>query len=108
MLRFLTAPEQTRQWAIATGYLPVRTSVYNDPVYLDYLQARPGRTVITGELARAQVQPQVVGWEATRAIINDALERNLYQKMPIDKELTRAQATTARLVKGLQGLPAKP
>ncbi len=103
LLRFLTAPEQTRQWAIATGYLPVRTSVYNDPVYLEYLQARPGRTVITGELARAQVQPQVVGWEATRAIINDALERNLYQKMPIDKELTRAQATTARLIKGLQG-----
>lgn len=103
LLRFLTSPEQTREWAIATGYLPVRASVYQDPVYLEYLKARPDRMVITGELARAQVQPQVVGWEATRVIINEALERNLYQKMPIDKELTRAQATIARLVKGLQG-----
>lgn len=105
LLRFLSAPETTRDWAIATGYLPVRNSTYNDPVYLEYLKARPGRTVITGELARAQVQPQVVGWEATRMVINDALERNLYQKMPLDKELVRAQATIARLVKGLQGKP---
>lgn len=105
LLRFLTAPEQTRDWAIATGYLPVRTSAYGDPVYLEYLKARPGRTVISGALPRAQVQPQVVGWEATRMIINDALERNLYQKMPLDKELMRAQSTIARLVKGLQGKP---
>lgn len=105
LLRYLTSPEQTRDWAIATGYLPVRSGAYNDPVYLDYLKARPGRAVISGELARAQVQPQVVGWEATRAIINDALERTLYQKRPIDKELTGAQATTARLVRGLQGRP---
>ena len=105
LLRFITAAEQTRDWAISTGYLPVRTSVYDDPVYVDYLKARAGRTVIAGALPRAQVQPQVVGWEATRVIINDALERTLYQKMPIDKELTRAQATTARLVQGLQGKP---
>ncbi|MBS2034666.1 extracellular solute-binding protein [bacterium] len=105
LLRFLTSPEQTRDWAMATGYLPVRNGAYTDPVYLDYLRARPGRAVITGELARAQVQPQVVGWESTRVLINDALERTLYQKRPIDKELIGAQAVTARLVRGLQGRP---
>lgn len=105
LLRFLTAPENTRTWAMATGYLPVRQSVYEDPVYVDYLKARAGRAVISGSLQRAQVQPQVVGWEATRVLINDALERILYQKRPIDKELVAAESTTARLVRGLQGKP---
>jgi len=103
LMRYLTAPEQTRQWAIATGYLPVRTSVYSDPVYIDYLQARPGRTVISGGLSRAQVQPRMVGWEATRIIINDALERMLYQSQTPQKELRGAQLTSGRLLRGLQG-----
>ncbi|MBT9585703.1 extracellular solute-binding protein [bacterium] len=105
LLRYLTAPEQTRNWAMATGYLPIRQSVYEDPIYVEYLKARPGRAVISGSLSRAQVQPQVVGWEATRVLINDALERSLYQSKPIDKELFNAQSTTARLVRGLQGKP---
>jgi sn-glycerol 3-phosphate transport system substrate-binding protein len=105
LLRFVTAPDQTRDWAMATGYLPVRQSVYEDPVYVQYLKSRPGRAVISGSLLRAQVQPQVVGWEATRVLINDALERTLFQGQPIDRELSGAQATAARLVRGLQGKP---
>ena len=105
LLRYLTSPDQTRDWSMATGYLPVRQSVYEDPVYIQYLKARPGRAVISGSLSRAQVQPQVIGWEGTRVLINDALERTLYQGKPIDKELTGAQTTAARLVRGLQGKP---
>jgi ABC-type glycerol-3-phosphate transport system substrate-binding protein len=103
LLRYLTSPEQTRAWAIATGYLPVRGSVYNDSTYAEYLRARPGRAVVAASLSRAQVQPQIVGWEATRVIINDALERMLYQQGQLETELRKAQATSQQLVKGLQG-----
>lgn len=103
LLRYLSAPEQTRTWAMATGYLPVRQSVFDDPVFTEYLRARAGRAVIASSLSRAQVQPQVVGWEATRVIVNDALERVLFQKRALDVQLREAQATTARLLKGLQG-----
>ena len=103
LLRFLSEPEQTRSWSMATGYLPVRSSVYDDPVYVEYLKAKNGRAVVTGSLSRARVQPQVVGWEATRILINEALERVVYQDRPIEKELEGTQSTCARLIRGLQG-----
>jgi len=107
LLKYLSNPEQTRNWAMATGYLPVRQSVYEDPIYTEYLKARPGRAVVSGSLMRAQVQPQIIGWESTRAIVNEALEKSIYQGKPIDKELSRAQETTARLIRGLSGRPSR-
>lgn len=67
------------------------------------LRAKPERALLLSSLPRAQVQPQIVGWEATRIIINDALERTLYQQRPVDAELTQAQATSAKLIRSLQG-----
>lgn len=103
LLRFLTSPAQTRSWAMATGYLPTRSSVLDDPIYVNYLKARPGRAVVVASLQRARVQPQVVGWEATRALINDSLERMLYQDGVLESELRRAQSTSQQLIEGLRG-----
>jgi ABC-type glycerol-3-phosphate transport system substrate-binding protein len=103
LLRFLSSPEITREWSMATGYLPVRQSVYQDPLYLEFLRSKPERALLLSSLSRAQIQPQIVGWEATRIIINDALERTLYQQRPVDAEMTQAQATSAKLIRSLQG-----
>jgi len=103
LLRFLTSPDQQREWAMDTGYLPVRLSTYADPTYIQYLAARPDRAVLTTSLVRARVQPQVVGWEATRVLINEALERFLFEGRGLEVELRRAATTSSRLVRGLQG-----
>lgn len=103
LLRYLIAPEQQLEWSTLTGYLPVRASVYESPAYIEYLKQNPGRAVISNGLSRARVQPQVIGWEATRVILNDALERVLYQKAPLEGELRQAQRLCNQLIRGLQG-----
>jgi ABC-type glycerol-3-phosphate transport system substrate-binding protein len=47
-MNWVMETEQTAEWAIRSGYLPVRDSARNLPLYRDFLESNVNPTKVTG------------------------------------------------------------
>jgi multiple sugar transport system substrate-binding protein len=79
-LKHLINVENTIDWAMNTGYLPVRTSAYEDPVYQDFLSQMDNPIAITAQAAYEQsgymyYDPAFVGSSRARDQVGLAIER---------------------------------
>ncbi len=79
-IRFMTSPEITTEFAIATGYLPVRKSAVNGEQYRTFIKQHPNYQVGINSLKYATVQPRVACWETIRGILDDTLIEALGRK----------------------------
>ena len=102
-IRFLTSPEITTEWAVGTGYLPVRKSAISSPKYQQYIQSHPQYSVGLQALQYAVVQPRVSAWESIRGILDDAMFEALSRKNTSGDALQRAAALSNNLLSYLQG-----
>ncbi|MDO5295656.1 MAG: ABC transporter substrate-binding protein [bacterium] len=89
-IRFMTSPEITTEFATATGYLPVRKSAVNGPVYKNYIKQHPNYQVGINSLQYASVQPRVGCWETVRGILDDTLIEALGRKNTPEDAMLRA------------------
>lgn len=89
-IRFMTSPEITTEFAMATGYLPVRKSAINGATYRDYVKQHPNYQVGINSLQYASVQPRVGCWETVRGILDDTLIEALGRKNTPEDALLRA------------------
>jgi len=70
-VKWLTSPEITTEWAIQTGYIPVRSSAIKSAEYQKYLKEDPLNYVGVEELPYAIPAPRVSSWQSIRGIIDD-------------------------------------
>ena len=89
-IRFMTSPEITTEFAMATGYLPVRKSAINGATYRSYVKEHPNYQVGINSLQHASVQPRVGCWETVRGILDDTLIEALGRKNTPEDALLRA------------------
>lgn len=68
-IKFLIQPENTLEWALGTGYVPVRESAW-----ADYIAANPMNEQIKAQFADAVFDPHPVGWSGARDLISKAVE----------------------------------
>lgn len=102
-MKFLTSPEVTTEWAIGTGYLPVRTSAINGKTWQEYIKKNPEYGVGIKALQFAVVQPRVSAWESIRGILDDAMFEALSRKYTPDDAIQRAASLSNDLLDALQG-----
>lgn len=89
-VKWFDAPYQTARWSIDTGYLPVRQSALNLPVFKQFLSDHPERKAGFDSLNFALVQPPTKEWNQARSDIGAELQKIYLQKIsPADgiKEL---------------------
>ena len=94
-LKHIINTENTMDWAINTGYLPVRTSAYLHPTYQAFLNNTNNPIAITALAAYQQSQyffydPAFVGSSRARAQVGLALQRILFGDGQIQEALDEA------------------
>lgn len=104
-IRYMTSPAATTEWAIQTGYLPVRRSAMEGREYRRYMEEHPDYRVVLKALDYAVVQPRVSAWEAIRGILDDAMFEAISRKSTAREAINRAVAVTDNLLHSLQGNP---
>ena len=96
---FTSVPVMT-EWALATGYLPIRRSVANDPRMQTYWDGWPSNKVPYECLAFAKTEPNLRGWQEIRGLVEkaeSAVLAGLKSAQEVTTELqAEAQATLAR------------
>lgn len=102
-IKFLTSPETTTEWAIGTGYLPVRQSAIQSQRYQAYIKEHPDYSIGIQALKHAVVQPRVSAWESIRGILDDAMFEALSRKYTSDDAIQKAVSLSNDLLSYLQG-----
>ncbi|MCC6794045.1 MAG: ABC transporter substrate-binding protein [Candidatus Hydrogenedentes bacterium] len=72
-IKHFTSPKVSVRWAIATGYLPIRKSAANDPDMQAFWEKWPQDRAAFDCLAFGKSQPNVVGWQQVRTLVERAL-----------------------------------
>lgn len=72
-LTYFTSPEVCVEWALATGYLPVRKSALESPALEAYLDRWEYNRVPYDSLDFARSEPSVAGWQTVRGLIENAV-----------------------------------
>lgn len=102
-MRYLTSTDVTTEWAIATGYLPVRESAINSPTYRQYIARHPEYSVGIDALDKAMVQPRVPAWESIRCILDDAMYEALSRKYQPKDAIHKAASLSNDLLTSITG-----
>ena len=99
-LKFLTSADATTEWAMATGYLPVRTSAYESETYQQFMATDPTSVAAYSQAAYFISQPAFEGSYDVMTAVSNTLEEQI---------LNEADAQTAldALVKAVNDILQK-
>lgn len=95
-MKFLTSTESTTEWAMKTGYLPIRTSAFESKTYQDFMAKD-----VTAKAAYEQVGDQYFesafkGSSEVRTTLTTEVETAILNKVPADQAVadfgTKVQA----------------
>lgn len=89
-VKWFDAPYQTARWSMDTGYLPVRKSTLDLPIFKQFLETNPARQAGFDQLPNCLVEPPTKEWNQARTDISAELQKIYLQKIsPADglKEL---------------------
>lgn len=97
-VKFLTSPEMTAYWAMATGYMPVRRSVMDIPEFREFMDANERYANAVSTLDRAAYEPRKMYWETVRLVITREVEAFLLGR----KSAEEAMAAARRAIEQVQ------
>ena len=91
-VQWITAPEQSARWTMATGYVAPRAETWDLPVMQAYVQEVPGALVARDQLAYAKAELSTFQNSQITKIFNDALASVLAGQTDATTAMTEAQA----------------
>ena len=97
-MAFLLQPENTAQWAIESGYVPVTESGVNTEEYQTYLEENPIAIAATLELDYGISSPIFVGHAEYRNNLIETLEEVLINDLDEQEALTDLDTTTEEII----------
>ncbi|XZG68716.1 ABC transporter substrate-binding protein [Chitinibacteraceae bacterium HSL-7] len=102
LVRFLTAPERSAQWSVATGYMGVSPASYNTAELKSYAAKVPQALVARDQLdvATAELATHQAG--RVRKALEDALQSAIAGEQDAKSALAGAQAQADRALKPYQ------
>jgi multiple sugar transport system substrate-binding protein/sn-glycerol 3-phosphate transport system substrate-binding protein len=71
-LKYFTSPKVNAEWAVKTGYLPCRKSATEEPALQKFWAEWAYNRVAFDCLAFARSEPNVVGWQTIRSLLENA------------------------------------
>ncbi|GAA0362603.1 ABC transporter substrate-binding protein [Alkalibacterium iburiense] len=73
-VNFLLQPENTAEWAMLSGYVPIRESALEDEDYLAFLEENPQQEAATTMLSYGMSSPTFLGYGEFRNALIDAMD----------------------------------
>lgn len=97
-MSFLLEAENTAQWAIDTGYLPITESGTNTEKFQDFLEENPEAEAATLELDYGISSPIFIGYTEYRNDLLDTLEDVLINDMDEEEALKHIDDNTEEII----------
>ncbi|RLL46966.1 ABC transporter substrate-binding protein [Oceanobacillus piezotolerans] len=90
-LKYLTSEEVTTEWAMLSGYLPVRYSAQESDEYQSYLEENPAFKAGPEQFDAGFFIARVPGGDAVRNIVLEELDYIIQDQKSVEEGLTSAQ-----------------
>lgn len=97
-MSFLLEPENSAEWAMATGYLPISESALANEDYQAFLEEHPEALAATKELAYGMSSPIFVGYEEYRNVMISVLEEVVVNGRDVQDALTEVETKTIEII----------
>ena len=102
LVKFLTAPERSAQWSVATGYVGVSAASYDTPALKTYAAKVPQALVARDQLKVATAELATHQAGRVRKLLDDAIQSVITGQQAAQPALDAAQAQADRLLKPYQ------
>ncbi|HEY5896868.1 MAG TPA: ABC transporter substrate-binding protein [Burkholderiales bacterium] len=98
-IKWITTPERTAEWSIATGYVGTRPDAYETPKLKEYVSGFPQAAVARDQLKFATPELSTFQTGRVRKALDDAIQAALTGGKPPADALKAAQQESDRLLK---------
>ena len=99
LIQFMTSPERSADWSIATGYLGVSPAAYETEALQQYVKEFPYAAVARDQLEYATAELSTYQTGRVRKLLDDAIQAALTGAQTPEKALGEAQAQADRLLR---------
>lgn len=97
-VEWMTAAQQTAQWSMETGYIPVRKTAWRVPSLMQYAQRFPAATIAHAALARTVPELSTHENQRVTKVLNEALYAALKREKTPQQALREAQAKAMHIL----------
>lgn len=97
-MEFLLQPENTAEWAMATGYVPIRESAMQDDDYLAFLEEHPQQQAANRMVNYGMSSPTFAGFGQFRNALVDAMDDVAISGMEPQNVLEDLQQETEAII----------
>jgi sn-glycerol 3-phosphate transport system substrate-binding protein len=98
-IKFMTAPELTARWSIATGYVATRADAYKTPTLEKYVAEFPAAAVARDQFQYAVAEFATHENARNKKVLDDAIQSVVTGAKPPKEALTAAQQQAERVLK---------
>jgi sn-glycerol 3-phosphate transport system substrate-binding protein len=98
-VKWITAPERTAEWSIATGYVGTRPDAYETPKLKEYVSGFPAAAVARDQLKFATAELSTFQTGRVRKALDDAIQAALTGGKSPAEALKAAQQESEKLLK---------
>jgi sn-glycerol 3-phosphate transport system substrate-binding protein len=98
-IKWVTSPERTAEWSIATGYVGTRADAYETPKLKEYVSSFPAAAVARDQLKFATPELSTFQTGRVRKALDDAIQAALTGGKSPAEALKAAQQESERLLK---------
>jgi sn-glycerol 3-phosphate transport system substrate-binding protein len=102
LVKFLTAPERSAQWSVATGYVGVSPASYETATLKRHAEQVPQALVARDQLAHATAELSTHQAGRVRKLLDDALQSVITGQQAAKPALDGAQAQAERVLRPYQ------
>lgn len=87
-MKFLTSTDNIVEWAIKTGYLPIRKSAFQSGKYQDFMKKNTVAKAAYEQVGDQYFEPVFKGSNELRTTLSAALESAILKKIPADQAVS--------------------
>jgi sn-glycerol 3-phosphate transport system substrate-binding protein len=98
-VKWMTAPERTAEWSMATGYVATRPDAYETPKLKEYVSGFPAAAVARDQFKFATAELSTFQTGRVRKLLDDAIQASLTGGKPPAAALKAAQAEAEKLLR---------
>ncbi|BCL72618.1 ABC transporter substrate-binding protein [Vibrio nigripulchritudo] len=99
LVKFMSSPERSAQWSIATGYVGVSEAAYQTDALKNHAQKVPQAVVARDQLKHATAELATYEAGRVRKALDDAIQATLTGQSSAQQALDKAQKQAERLLK---------
>jgi sn-glycerol 3-phosphate transport system substrate-binding protein len=99
LIKFMTSPERSAQWSVATGYMGVSPAAYETSVLKEYVEGFPYAAVARDQLQYATAELSTYQTGRVRKLLDDGIQAALTGSKTPAEALGEAQDQADRLLR---------